>query len=467
MKSLWQYIKKGLIVLALGGYLCARSLAGDVDIPDDLKDDRELPREERIRRHQKRVQLILDARKKSKDEEQKRKLDEAREKAQEAAKSNPQPEPHPQEARPRHPSEARPEQSAESFSISPVSSQTMANTILYFYPFDNTVSAGENFLTDVELYNLDKRKIEELKLAIRFDPTLIKPIYVNDSEMNELIDGSPEYMTDLTQGAIYYACKLKESHALDDRSILRIVWTAIKPAEYTEIGMDLSSENKTVLLEKGRDILGIANTPEDGVITFGLTINSKGKKESEKLVIDPELQMQLGWKEKAYGNIALRMQTGKTTVKPGEIFDVSIHLLNPDAENIDKLGILIKFDPEILKVADWDKRNWITQGINIQDGFAHKTYPFDFHLRNDVNNHAGRIDYRMGSSRMKSFPSGELARIRFKAVSPAEETFISFDYTTTRHPPTTTITSMGRERLSPRQWQEDEFHRLSIQVKSR
>jgi len=55
MNSLWQYLKKGLIILTLGACLLGRALAVDVDIPDDLKDDRELPREERIRRHQKRV----------------------------------------------------------------------------------------------------------------------------------------------------------------------------------------------------------------------------------------------------------------------------------------------------------------------------------------------------------------------------------------------------------------------------
>ena len=384
------------------------------------------------------------------------------------AKSNPQPEPRPQESRPGHPPEPRSDQPpAESLSISPLSSQTMANTILYFYPFDKTVTVGENFLTDVELYNLDKRKIDELKLTISFDPMLIKPIYVNDNEMSDIIDGSADYKPDLEKGTIYYACKFEEPQTLDDRSILRIVWTPLKPAEYTEIGMDLSSENKTVLLEKGRDILGIASTTEDGVIPLGLAINSKGKRESDKLVIDAELQKQIGWKEKEYGNIALRMQTGKSLVKTGEIFDVSIHLVNPDAENFDKMGLLIKFDPGILKVVDWDKRNWITQGINIQDGFAHKTYPFDFHVRNDVNNYTGTIDYRMGSSRVKAFPSGEFARIRFKAVAPAEETFISFDHTATMHPPTTTVASMGRERLSPREWQEKELRHLSIQVKSR
>jgi len=112
---------------------------------------------------------------------------------------------------------------------------------------------------------------------------------------------------------------------------------------------------------------------------------------------------------------------------------------------------------------DWDKRNWITQGINIQDGFAHKKYPFDFHLRNDANNFRGSIDYRMGSSRMNPFPTGELAKIRFKAVAPAEKTLILFERSKHPDPPNTSITTMGREKLSPAQWQE-EYCQLILQV---
>jgi len=105
------------------------ALALDVDIPEDLEDDRNLPREERIRRHQKRVQLILEARKKSKEEERQRLLEEARAKAQKASAAKKKTTPsRPPAAPPGKPGDAP----SDALSFTPLSSKTLAQTILYF-----------------------------------------------------------------------------------------------------------------------------------------------------------------------------------------------------------------------------------------------------------------------------------------------------------------------------------------------
>ncbi|HQH12929.1 MAG TPA: hypothetical protein PLS31_10925, partial [Candidatus Sumerlaeota bacterium] len=88
--SFW--IKLLIALLMLAPYLALA--AEQPEIPDELKDDRDLPREERILRHQKRVQLILEQRQKAKEEERQRQIEEARQKAA-AAQAGRVPQPAP------------------------------------------------------------------------------------------------------------------------------------------------------------------------------------------------------------------------------------------------------------------------------------------------------------------------------------------------------------------------------------
>jgi len=438
------------------------ALALDVDIPEDLEDDRNLPREERIRRHQKRVQLILEARKKSKEEERQRLLEEARAKAQKASAAKKKTTPsRPPAAPPGKPGDAP----SDALSFTPLSSKTLAQTILYFYPFDKSVILGENFLTDMELLNLNLSPIESLKVKIKFDPVYLSPVYVNDYAISSFLKTEPFYKVNLSEGYILYQCEFDTPQTLEDMDVLRIVWKSLKSTDFTEIDFDLA-DNATALLVEGKDILGISNTPYDGIIPTGISIMSPMKKKDNGLRVDPELKKGNRWnKEKENPrNITLHMETPKKALHTGDKFDVSLFLSNPESEIIDKLSLYLKFDPNVVRVVDWDKRNWISKGVNIQDGFARKAYPFDFHLRNDANNFSGTIDYRMGSSFNYVFPTGEFARIRFRVVKPTEGTQISFVRRPNSRYPNTSISSMGEERLSSMQWEEDKLKELSIQV---
>jgi len=413
----------------------------DVDIPDDLKDDRNLPREERIQRHQKRVQLILEARKKAKEEERLKKLKEARKKATES------------KAPSRNVSEKEEVEKPPPASFAPASSNVLAHTILHFYPFDKTVIAGKNFLTDMELFNLDRQDIQELKVRITFDPRFLHPVMVNDSEINSLMSEPPEYHVDIVNGYIDYACKFMQPLPLDGFNLLRIVWNAAKPTDFCEISFDLSNE-KTLVISQGEDILGIPTSPDDGIIPTGITIKSSSKKGEDKILFDPALaRAKRGMlPELQEGNVSLKLHCDKRRIPVGKTFEVSVFISNPEAVIFDNLSLLIQFDPAVLRVIDWDKRNWISQGINIHDGFARDKFPFDYHLRNRANNQSGTIDYRMGFSRLDPLPTGELARIRFQAMAPVENSEITFDHYSASRYPNTSVRAMGRDVLSPEQW---------------
>ncbi len=437
--------------------LSGLSIAQEVEIPDDLKDDTRLSRQERIRRHEKRVQIILQTRLKAKAEEKKRKLEEETRRRAERYSRHKEPR--------TAPSEKSPESLSTVTSFSPASSQILAHTILYFYPFDKAVIIGKNFLTDMEIYNLVRAGIDEMWVSITYDPRFIAPILINDNEIHPLIDGSPVFKVDTENGEIFYSCKFQNPQSLEGKSILRIVWKPIKPTDYCEISFDLS-ENRTALISDGKNILGNPNSTEDGIIPTGIAIRPSSTKGQDKFQIDPAFESAFGKKLPAEqpGYITLRLECLAHSARVGETFDVSVFISNPDAEIFDNVGLWIRYDPEILKVVDWDRRNWISEGINIQDGFARKKYPFNYHLRNEANNYTGAIDYRMGISQIISLPTGELARIRFRALASVQKTEIYFAHRGNSRFPNTSITSMGQELLDPRQWQERNLRGTTIHI---
>jgi len=453
--SFW--IKLLIALLMLAPYLALA--AEQPEIPDELKDDRDLPREERILRHQKRVQLILEQRQKAKEEERQRQIEEARQKAA-AAQAGRVPQPAP--TLPPH--LIKQAQTGETLSLGAPVSNIMASMILHFYPFDVNTVMGDNFLTDIQIINLDRQSIEEVGFKVVYDPRFLAPVYVNDYEIIKFVDGAPEYAASQEKGEITYRAKFKEPQVLDGTNLLRVVWKPLKMVEYTEVDFDLT-EKSTYVKARGKDVLGIPSTPHDGAIPLGVTILNNDKKGSEKILVDPEMIKNLGRKvsDKPLGNVTLRLEKSANDIKAGDVFDVSVMLSNPDSESFDSVALYIKFDPDYLRVVDWDKGNWVTLGINIQDGFARKRYPFDYHLRNDASNYLGRIEYRMGTTVDAPMPTGEMAKIRFRAIAPAEKAEVRFIRTKRRFP-NTAITSLGREVLSDLQWQNEDLQGIAIVI---
>lgn len=454
--NLKNFLKSLLPILSVLLILTLSVSALDIDIPPELKDDRSLPREERIKRHQKRVQLILEARKNAREEERKRQLEESRQKA-EAARSTKK-----DTARNR-PEPSQPD-SSPALSIESSSNNVLASTILHFYPFDKTVAVGKNFLTDLQLFNMDSRKIEQLNVKIMFDPRFIVPVMINDNQIHDQLAGDPDYSIDMENGEITYGGVFNEPFSLDNVDILRIAWKTLRQTDYTELTFDLSNDH-TQIIANGKDILGTENEKYDGIIPTGIIILDDIKDKKGKIQLDHELMKNLDKRPPLMqpGKITLKLESDTKVVRPGEVFDVSVHISNPEAEIFDKLSMYIRYNPEILKVIDYDKRNWIRKGVNIFDGFARRKFPFDYHLRNEANNYLGTIDYRMGTSRLDPFPSGEIARIRFQAVNAGKKASISFAQTSSRSPDTS-ITSMGKDLLAPEQWLDDDFQELNITI---
>ncbi len=451
---------KRFLSLALPLFLLMFSafcLAQDVDIPDDLKDDRTLPREERIARHQKRVQLILEARQKAKEEEQKKKDEEARLARQQQQQQQPG-QPGPQGV----PPQAVPQEQA---SLAPAAMQISSTNILHFYPFDINTVVGQNFLTDMELFNPEMVGIEELRVKILFDPRYIQPIMFNDNEIHDLGKGNAKFEADLKNGEITYSKTFDTPQALEGKSLIRIAWQALKETEFTEITFDVSREN-TALIVMGEDVLGAPSEKGDGIIPTGVIISPEQTSLQGSFQVDSAFDTMFSKRPplEQSQNITLSLETEASVIQAGEIFDVSVILNNAEGAVFDKLSLYIRFDPRHIKVVDWDEKNWIKKGINIHDGFARRRYPFDYHIRNEADNYLGMITYSMGTSLVESFPSGMFAKIRFQALSPVEKTEVRFVQNPGSRLPATAVTSAGRDLLAPHHFLGEGLGNLNLQI---
>jgi len=101
---------------------------------------------------------------------------------------------------------------------------------------------------------------------------------------------------------------------------------------------------------------------------------------------------------------------------------------------------------------------------NINDHIAHRIYPFDYHIKNAVDNQQGTIDYRMGLSENLMLPSGILAQIKFRAKAAAYLTDIAFARNKWNRLPTTDITYLGESVLDSAHTRTKQSGELAIQI---
>lgn len=382
---------------------------------EELRDDPTLSREERLRRHRKKLALILERRKKEKELEMQRKRAEAEKKAQEAKSVEP-----PKKTSSPMPSIPKPRGNIGAF--------------LSIEPLDVQVKKGEEFFTKVVYSDFKEYPIKALRFVIKYDKQFLVPLTVYDYPLHTVMAGSPEFDVDKNKGIITYGCKLKIPQSIKSKTPLLIIkWKALQETTNTEIRF-LTGRNYTSIIADGiTDYLGTSDNAQDGVISCGVTISDDSVittvSNFRSLLSAPELSNKGIASAMNTEQVGLQLSSSKSHIIEGEEFIVDVLLINPHHTIFDDLSLCIRFDPEQLEVVDWDKGNWIRRGINIYDGFAHEEYPFDFLKLNTVDNKKGVIKYAMGLSQLIDLPTGVFAKIKFRAkktVSP--KTLIYFDY---------------------------------------
>lgn len=394
---------------------------------EELADDPTLSREERIQRHRKKLSLMLERRRLLQEEEKLRQQEALTQQEQlEAARKSTQPAP--------------------GISILPPASlkpESKTGAIIYFEPMNLQVKEGETFLTQLQYADYKEQPVEEIRLAIKYDKRFLLPLRVYDYPLHNLLEGEPEFKLDEQRGIIQYGGKLRTPLRLPNQSpLIIILWKALKQTLATEIGFQFGP-GYTYIQSQGLDYLGTQYDNKDGVIIA--TIGIQAQPGLFPLKEQPQFES-LTEKEGFFGifGVGLNLVSPKKQITANEEFVVDVVLLNPEGALIDDISLLIKFDPQKLEVIDWDNQNWIRSGVNVQDGFAHDNFPFDFHKLNQINQEQGEIKYWMGLSQPLALPTAPFVRIKFRAKqSGTAQTLVYFDYSRNNAQPTTDIKYFG------------------------
>ncbi len=204
-------------------------------------------------------------------------------------------------------------------------------------------------------------------------------------------------------------------------------------------------DNPTYISHNGIDVLGDANLPDDGVISSAIeAFDPNASNIDGEVFISPNLLREDMVKAE---NVKLKLKSEKSKYDVEDEFTVDVVLETEEPFFIQSLELCILFNPKKLKVDDWDDGNWIRRGVNIYDGAYHKKFPFDYHLKNSVDNSNGVIEYKMGLTSDIEINSGTLASIKFKALEKVDATSIIFSFNKKRNFPITKITYLGKNYL--------------------
>jgi len=377
--------------------------------PEDIGDDPNLPREERLRRHMLRLQKIV-------SEAQ------AREAAQKPPSPVPTPPPPPVPV-PTPPTPAAPQAAPAPPPTAQVPFRT-SRAIVFIHPFQALSRIGDTLETEVRVYNSSGGPYDQIDLHLRYDPLVVAPERVNDAPIYKLLAGPPRLRVNQSKGDLEYTAQLTQGILKTTATLLAIQWRALNPIFHSEIGF-VSDDEGTRIGRDGGNILGfVAAGKRIGGAMPGIIVVSP-RDNSPRQIIPPFGEIVVASLSEF---VSLHLQADSDAVAKGEEWIVSLTLRNDAAIPFNDVRVRVLFDPAKLQVVDWHQGNWIRQGINIYDGFAHETYPFDVFEANAADNARGEILYRVGSRAARMFPGGTFARIKFKALADASLNDVWFDF---------------------------------------
>ena len=434
-----QWLRNAVLALVLG-LLCIQ-VAPQQPVPDDLADDPNLPREVRIQRHNLRMQKLMEEAKATANaaaETQKVTVE-----GQQLLISPPQPTPpRPQPTPPSgvtapgapspgvRPPTLAPGVPPQPGAPPPAPSATtqipfrLSRAIVYLHPFQVLSRVGDTFETEIQVYNSSAGGFDEIALHLKYDPLVIAPERVNDSPIYKLVAGSPWLRVNRSKGELHYQARLRETISKTTTTLLTVHWQALNPAFYSEIRF-VSGDEGTRIGKSESNILGFVagGRQEGGMLPGGVIISPRD--DSPRNLIPPFGEIVVA---SIHELVSLHLEADPESLGEGEMWIVDLTLRNQASVPFNEMCARMFFDSTKLQVVDWHSGNWIRQGINIQDGFAHEDYPFDVFYTNSADNERGEILYHVGSRAAHIFPSGVLARIKFKALAEASLDDVWFDF---------------------------------------
>jgi len=300
----------------------------------------------------------------------------------------------------------------------------LSRAIVFFQPFQLLTRVGDDFKTDVQFFNSSGGPFDEIALAIKYDPLVVAPEAVNDSPIFKQIEGAPDLQINQSKGELRYWARLRESNTKSSATLLNIRWRALNPIFYTQIVFQTGDNGTRIGPGKG-NILGFGGAGERAAGILPLSLFVSPRDDSPRKLIPTLGESALARIDE---RVEVHLEADPERVAKASEWIVSLTLRNDARLPFNDLRLRILFDPNKLQVVDWHPGNWIRVGTNIYDGFAHVAYPFEAHLANSADNEKGEIVYHVATQSARYFPSGEFARIKFKALAKASLDDVWFDF---------------------------------------
>ena len=300
----------------------------------------------------------------------------------------------------------------------------LSRAIVFFQPFQLLTRSGDDFKTDVRFYNSSGVAVDEIALAIKYDPLVVAPEAVNDSPIYSQLEGAPDLQINQSKGELRYWAHLHESLSKTSTTLVNVRWRALNPIFYTQI-VFLTGENGTRIGPGKGNILGFEGAGERAAGILPLSLFVSPRDDSPRKLVPTLAESALARIDE---RVEVHLEADPERVAKGKQWIVSLMLRNDARLPFNDLRLRILFDPNKLQVVDWHPGNWIRVGTNIFDGFAHAAYPFEVHLANAADNEKGEISYHVATQSARYFPGGEFARIKFKTLANASLDDVRFDF---------------------------------------
>ena len=311
---------------------------------------------------------------------------------------------------------------------------------------DFQVTVGEEFTTEISFDNQNLLPFQEIRVLLSYDTDYLQPMSINDSMLAPHLKVEPTAEVDPSFGVIMYEAQLEEPVVLNDVPVLKVRWKAEQVTRTTLIEFSSREDIHTAIVGRGQDLLGNPGQPGDGTLNTSVTILPEDPREAEAMLNSPKVYEGTDAK---VGGVKLFIRPPEETPVVGEVFSLDLALDNTAFSNIDNLQVLLTFDPQIFRVLDKDRDNYITIQKNIHDGPFHDKWPWNYHIDNVVYQHRGIISYRVGTDNpdVARGKSGTFARIYMVPKRPTSGSPIVFRFSRKPRTPGTEITFNGRDAL--------------------
>lgn len=313
----------------------------------------------------------------------------------------------------------------------------------YQSPASIVATEGELFRTACKIINLDKIAPDRVELLIHYPKDHVAPISIHQDAIRGNLAGEPEWGIDQDRGEIRFAARFVQPLDGLDTPIIEISWRALRAAE--NVSIELYSGDRPSQAWKGEKMLAGNEFGPAGAIA-GTSIRvvkpNPAVPTGFRLVEGPSLEgfapalASLGALDDHPPVLWLDYER-RESYAPGQWIVADVILSNANFTPFDELRFALKFDPNVLEIADTDERNWIRSGTNILDGLFRETWNWDTHTRNSADEATGMIVYQMGRSDFRRMPEGIVARIFVRVKRSATEPL--FDW----------VLNPGEENLKP------------------